>query len=357
MVIQHKCPGCGADLLFHPETGLLQCDSCGYTEEIKAEAKSSDDSTTGSYEDFISSTSQNTYQQDDAAQYQCKNCGAVLITTSDTSATTCSFCDAPMILGDRLSGSLAPSKVAPFSITKQQAQEAFKKWCGKGLLLPNDFKKANRIKEITGMYVPFWLFDLNSDSSINAECTKVKHKTEGDYDITETSYYQVFRHADLRFEKIPVDASEKMDDDMMDKLEPFNYDDLHDFNTPYLAGYLAEKYNYTDKDLYPRIMERCEDYSVDYLKSTIEGYSSVMIEDKNIQVKPTAAEYTLLPIWMFCYDYEHSDRNFYMNGQTGKIVGKPPISTSKAIGFGALFSLISFVVIKVIIFLLGGVWF
>lgn len=358
MVIQHKCPGCGSDMIFHAETGQLLCESCGHSENIdEMENLSNDAPDSGSYDDFVKETSSQTFGDDSAVQYQCKNCGAVLITNEDTTATTCSFCDSPMILGDRLKGALAPSKVAPFSITKEEATAAFKKWCGKGLLLPNDFKKADHIKEITGIYVPFWLFDMHSRGDVHAECTKVHSYTEGDYNVTETEYYNVYRDAELYFNKIPVDASEKMNDEMMDKLEPFDYSNLHDFNTPYLSGYLAEKYDYTDKDLYPRIAERTNDYTLDYLESTMLGYDSRHILSKDIHVKPLDAKYTLLPIWMFCYDYQNAEHNFMMNGQTGKIVGKPPISPSKFFVFWGLFSFIAFILIKIIMFIIGGVWF
>ena len=355
MVIQHKCPGCGSDLIFKPETGMLVCESCGHQENI--DEMPSTNEGVASYDDFQSQTSSQTYGDDSATQYQCKNCGAILITNEDTTATTCSFCDSPMIIGDRLKGELAPSKVIPFTISKEQAEEAFRKWCKKGLLLPNSFKKANRIKSVSGMYVPFWLFDLKTNGEVHAECTKVKHRTEGDYDVTETSYYNVYRNAELYFNKIPVDASIKMDDSMMDKLEPFDYKDLHDFNTPYLSGYLAEKYDQTDKDLYPRIEKRANSYTMDYIRNTMSNYSSVKLETQHLQAQPLDAKYTLLPIWMFCYDHEYCEHNFYMNGQTGKIVGKPPISTGKIVGYSVLFTLITFIIIKVIMFMLGGVWF
>ncbi len=113
------------------------------------------------------------------------------------------------------------------------------------------FMTADRIKSITGMYVPFWLFDLNSKVQVNAVCTKVRTYTQGDYIYTETKYYDAFRDINLDYLKIPVDASEKMNDELMDKLEPYPYDQLKEFKTPYLAGYLAEKYNYTDEELLP----------------------------------------------------------------------------------------------------------
>lgn len=357
MVLQYKCPNCGADMSFHPETGLLHCDSCGRDENIE-NMKNSDipQQDLDSYKSFKEQTIQNTYEDNSTAQYQCKNCGAILITDNDTSATICSFCDAPMILGDRLTGTLAPSKVVPFSITKEQAESAFKKWCGKGLLLPNSFKKANRIKSITGMYIPFWLYDINGRGDVYAECTTVHTHREGDYEVTKTDYFDVYRNVDLYYNKIPVDASEKMDDTMMDKLEPYDYSNLHDFKTPYLSGYLAEKYNYTDKDLLPRVKERAADYMMDYVNTTMNHYSTRNIREKNFSITPTDVHYTLLPVWMFCYDYEHSEHNFYMNGQTGKIVGKPPISPKKACLWYTGIFIVIFLIIKILAYLIGGVW-
>lgn len=359
MVIQHKCPSCGADMKFDTASGLLHCESCGYEENIKQmenQAEASENASAGSYDEFLAKTSRNTYSDNSAIQYQCKNCGAVLITDELTTATTCSFCDAPMILGDRLRGELAPSKVIPFKISKEEAEKAFKKWCGKSILLPRDFKKANRLKSITGIYVPFWLFTMHTRGEVNAECTKVRHYSKGDYDITETKYFDVYRDVDLHFDKIPVDASIKMDDKMMDKLEPFNYNELYDFNTPYLAGYLAEKYDYTDRDLYPRIEKRTENYTLDFVRQTMIGYDGKIILNQNIQMKPEDAIYALLPIWMFCYDYQHAEHNFVMNGQTGKIIGKPPISKKNCAAIFVAIAIISFFLIKLIAYMIGGVW-
>ncbi|MGW8264155.1 TFIIB-type zinc ribbon-containing protein, partial [Bacillus sp. LR--39] len=187
------------------------------------------------------------FSDDEAKEYQCENCGAVLITEAETTATTCSFCGGAAILADRLSGHLAPAKVIPFTISKQEAEQAFRKWCKKGLLTPRGFMSADRIKSITGMYIPFWMFDLNSEVQVRANCTRVHQYEEGDYICTETEHFEAFRDINLDYLKIPVDASEKMKDELMDKLEPYSYEELKDFQTAYLAGYIAEKYNYTDE--------------------------------------------------------------------------------------------------------------
>ena len=109
MVIQYKCPGCGADMVFNSKTGRLHCDSCGHDEEI--ENYNAED-----FQEFEEHFHSSTFEGDEANQYQCNNCGAVLLTDKETPATTCSFCGSPAIFGDRRSGALAPSKVIPVSI-------------------------------------------------------------------------------------------------------------------------------------------------------------------------------------------------------------------------------------------------
>jgi DNA-directed RNA polymerase subunit RPC12/RpoP len=364
-------------MAFDSATGMLRCASCGRTENIEkmTGANHTPEEGTVSYEadeDDIQAAKQSfdsdyedasdsdeparhaTFAENEAVQYHCKNCGAVLITDAQTTATTCSFCGAGVVIGDRLTGSLAPAKVIPFTISKEQAQEAFKKWCRKGLLTPKDFMRADRIKNITGLYVPFWLYDLNGRGEAEATCTRVRTYTLGEWIYTETKYYNVYRKVDLNYLKIPCDASQKMDDRMMDKLEPFQYGNLKDFQMPYLAGYIAEKYDFDDTHLLPRIKDRVIPYVDNYIRSTISGYNTVSFMRKDINIRQKNAYYTLLPVWMLCYDYRQAEHTFSMNGQTGKIVGKPPISKGKVAAWFTGISVGSFILMRLLTFIFGG---
>lgn len=377
MVIHYKCPNCGSDMAYDSKSGMLRCDSCGRTDNIEkmAGGKETPKDAKVSYEmdeediaaanasfekdyedptDADEPTSHATFHGDEATEYHCNNCGAVLITEAQTTATTCSFCGAGVVLGDRLSGTLAPSKVIPFTISKEQAQEAFRKWCRKGLLTPKDFRVADRIKNITGLYVPFWLYDLNGRGEAEATCTRVRTYTRGDWIYTETKYYHVYRKVDLNYLRVPCDASKKMDDTMMDKIEPYQYNNLKDFNMPYLAGYIAEKYDYDDAALLPRVKDRVRSYVDQYIRSTIIGYTTVSIHRKDINIRQKRADYTLLPVWMVCYDYRQAEHNFAMNGQTGKIVGKPPISAGKVASWFFGISGGTFLLLRLITLLSGG---
>ena len=364
-------------MAFDSDSGTLHCSSCGRSDRIEDMAGEADSSSQGEvsydmdeedlksssqafehdYEDLTGEdepTEYSTFQDNEASQYQCQNCGATLITDLQTTATTCSFCGAGVVLGDRLSGSLAPAKVVPFSISKKQAQDAFRKWCKKGLLTPKDFMTADRIKNITGMYIPFWLYDMNGQGEATATCTKVHTYTRGDWIYTKTKYYNVYRKVDLNYLKVPCDASKKMDDKMMDKLEPYQYNDLKTFNMPYLAGYIAEKYDYDDKELLPRVKKRVDSYVDSYIRSTMSEYTTVKYNHKRVNVRQKQAYYTLLPIWMVCYDYKQETYTFAMNGQTGKVVGRPPLSRGKIAAWFAGISSVSFIILKLLAPYIGG---
>ena len=327
-------------MVFDSNSGMLSCHSCGRQDDI---------------EDFPKEFINKVFSPDETHEYNCRNCGAVLVTDGDTVATKCSFCGAGVVLSDRVAGELAPTKVIPFTISKEEAMDAFRKWCKNGLLTPKGFVTADRIKSITGMYVPFWLYNMNSQVQVNATATTRRTYTRGDYIYTETKYYDVYRNVDINYIKVPADASEKMNDELMDKLEPYDYSQLKDFNTPYLAGYIAEKYNYDSKELLPRITERINRYADSYVNSTISGYSTVKYTHKNMDTKDKHAYYTLLPVWMVVYDYQQSEHTFAMNGQTGKIVGKPPLSIGKIACWFAGISLASFTALKIMTLIMGGV--
>ncbi len=386
MVVQYKCSNCGADMAFDTESEMLHCSSCGNYQAIDSkrpnEATGSpnydgqEESNTFNgnlHDETLDEAGKNTVESyndtqdddfiightkifdEDANEYQCNNCGAVLITDKDTTSTKCSFCNAPMILSDRLSGNLAPAKVIPFTINKTEATEAFRAWCRGGLLTPKGFMSADRIKSITGLYVPYWLYDLNGIGEANATCTRTRNYTRGDYIYTETNYFNVYRKVDLNYLKIPADASAKLDDALMDKLEPFDYNSLRSFDLPYLAGYVAEKYNYNSEELFPRIRDRVSSYVDQYINSTISGYTTTTYNFKNINVRNKRADYVLFPVWMVSYDYKEKNYIFAMNGQTGKVVGKPPLSKGKIIAWFTGITTGSFVVLSLLSLIIGDI--
>lgn len=251
------------------------------------------------------------------------------MTEPNTAATFCTFCGSPTIIPAKLSGIYRPAQVIPFKISKDQAQEAFLQWCKKGRFTPKDFAAPQELEKITGLYVPFWLFDCTVDGGMTANATRVRTWYMGNYRYTNTKHYAVRRRAVMQYDRVPADGSINMDDQVMDMLEPYNYGELEAFQMPYLAGFQAEKYDKSSKDVYPRVRERIDKYTLEKLRQTIVGYTAVTNTRFRNTYRGNNAVYTLLPVWIHRYRYEGKVYQFAMNGQTGKIVGKPPVAKSK----------------------------
>ncbi len=210
-------------------------------------------------------------------------------------------------------------------------------WSKKGLLTPSALRSQATIEKITGIYVPFWLYDYNAEIQISAKCTRSRSERRGDYRYVHTDHFMVERDIETEYLKIPVDASEKMPDDVMDKLEPFSYNELTGFEMAFLSGYYAEKYNYDSNQMAPRAENRVRQYVYQAAMNTINGYGSVTVVNRHTMLGRRRVKYALLPVWILNYKYKNKDYMFAMNGQTGKIVADRPISTGKMAGwFGGI---------------------
>ena len=348
MPVIYKCPGCGAAMEFDSTTQKMGCPSCGMQIDVKEyERMYNNDAFGASQAGQTEKTN-----TEDMKIYHCSSCGAELVADQYTSATFCSFCGNPTLVEDRLRGDFQPSTIIPFKIDKNRAVEIYKGWCKKGPLTPRELSRSSTIEKISGIYVPYWLYDYSAGTSMHANANRVRTTRKGDTEYTYTDHFQVFRDVSAEFERIPADASEKMPDDAMDMLEPYDYGEITQFASGYLSGYLSERYNYTADEIQSRATNRANRYITDIARSTITGYSSVSVLSNNIRMNPTGSEYSLFPVWILNYRFKNKNFRFMLNGQTGKIVADRPISKGKAFAYGA-----GIFVITLIITMIGGLLF
>jgi DNA-directed RNA polymerase subunit RPC12/RpoP len=334
-VIVYKCINCGGPLAFKAETQNWTCDYClsEFTETDVRDFISNEQSqseATMSEESLQQKQEQDDEFTEKATGYSCQSCGAEIVTDDTTAATFCYFCHNPTIIPRRLEGEFRPEKVIPFKFNREKATEIFIKWCKEKPLLSKAFISSSQLEKLSGIYVPFWLFDSDTVGDVSGEATKVRTYTRGDTRYTETKYFRVVREGTATFKAVPADGSKKMDDTLMEILEPYDYSELTDFSMSYLSGYLAEKYDMDQNDVYGRVSKIIRNNVSTLLEDTIQGYSSVSIRNANVHLKNVAAAYVLLPVWMLTYQFKGKTYIFAMNGQTGKISGRLPISIGRA---------------------------
>ena len=180
-----------------------------------------------------------------------------------------------------------------------------------------------------GYYVPYWFYDYDTSCFFQGEGTKIRVWRSGDKEYTETSVYAINRSMDIRFEKIPADASEKMPDDVMDLMAPFQYDQMVEFEPKFMSGFHGEKYNMTADVTEMRARSLMKADAEKLLRESYAGYNAVKTIQQDVRVKDSRTMYGLLPVWKYIYRYKEQDYPFYVNGQTGKIVGTAPFSNGR----------------------------
>ena len=355
----YQCPNCKAPLHFDPSIQKLKCDSCGseFTieqitaafEEKNKEAVSIDDAKAQ-----VKASSTLQWSEEEAKHlraYNCPSCGAQLVTDETTAATSCPYCGNPTVVPAQFAGSLKPDYLIPFHYEKQQAVDALKGFYKGKPFLPSKFSAQNHIEEIKGLYVPFWLYDGTASGNLQYHATRVSSFSRGDDLITVTEHYQVGRQGNVTFDKIPADASSTMPDKLMDSIEPFDYNDLKQFELSYLPGFLANRYDVDSESDAGRADTRMKNTTVEALRSTIVGYASLMPQAENVAVEPGMVHYAFLPVWLLSTKYNGKNYLFAMNGQTGKMVSDdPPVAWGK---FFLTFIIIAVVVGAAAWFLIG----
>ncbi len=264
-------------------------------------------------------------ETDNLKIYICKSCGGEIVGDETTAATSCPYCGNPVVMMGQFAGALKPDYVIPFKLDKKAAVEALKKHCTGKRLLPKVFKDQNHIEEVKGIYVPFWLFGADAEANIRYRATKVRMWSDSKYDYTESSYFSVLRGGDLGFERVPVDGSSKMDDTLMESIEPYDFSEAVDFQTAYLSGFFADKYDVNSEQSIVRANDRIKRSTEQAFASTVHGYSTVRPEYSDISLKNGVAKYALYPVWLLTTSWNGGKYTFAMNGQTGKLVGDLPL--------------------------------
>lgn len=349
---EYKCPCCGGAISFDTSIQKLKCPYCDTEFEV---------STLADYDKELSSDKKDSmdWGDDTTVQWQegdeeglrvyvCKSCGGEIIGDENTAAMSCPYCDNPIVVMGSVKGQLKPDYIIPFKLDKKAAMAKYKEHLQGKKLLPKAFKTNNHIEEIKGMYVPYWVFDSDADAHIRYRGEKVRTWSDAKNNYTETSHYAISRSGSISFEHVPADGSAKLDDTLMESLEPFDFKDAVPFQTAYFAGYVADKYDVSKEQVLSRVNERMKRSTEDEFRSTVNGFTNVIPENTSISLVQGKANYVMYPAWIMTTKWNGQNYIFAMNGQTGKFVGDLPsdksITTKIFIKTTVIVTLIAFLV-------------
>ena len=363
MAKKYSCKNCGAELYFDPKSGRLHCDYCGseydpsdydFTpeEEKRGDAaiQQESDAETGeaSAPAEGESATDDSVSTDDLVVYRCPNCGAEVITSKKTVATTCVYCNRAITLTGNVSGTFRPDALLPFVKERKEVEGAYRDLCRRSFLTPRLFTSENQIKKIKGMYIPYWLYTFDGEADARIRAERVRVHMSGDDEVTETSRYLVHEKGSGHFQRIPADAMKEIDNEMMDSIEPFDFSRLVPFNPAYLAGFYAQQWDESSSANEPRAKARAKTALTEELMSHVGPFTTTMTESENYEWKNQSIEQVMIPVWMMYTEYRGKPYVFGMNGQTGKMMGTIPTDPGRLAEVGAA----AFVIVQLILMLI-----
>jgi DNA-directed RNA polymerase subunit RPC12/RpoP len=342
----HKfpCEQCGADARFDPGKDQLVCDHCGHTQLIDEDGPWSNPMQELDFEAAISANLPDA-DFEELRVVDCTNCAAKIELGADEHAGECPFCASPVVTDTGVHRHIKPKGLLPFVLAEEEARAAMGKWLGKLWFAPNGLDEfARKGRRIQGVYVPFWTYDAQTQSSYSGERGTVYYVTRTVKRNGKTTQVRQaktrWRHASGRvsrfFDDVLVLASKSLPRSDVDNLAPWDLSGLEPYKPEYLAGYRAEAYSVELDDGYEIARERMNRVILRDVKFDIGG-DKQRVHSVNTKISNVTFKHVLLPVWMAAYKFRGETFRVVINGTNGQVSGQRPWSVWKiamAVTFG-----------------------
>lgn len=353
------CANCGAQLRYAPGQTSLTCEYCGHVQEIpqdaprrRARALQELDLSRGLQDDLA--------ERDmvEVRTTSCPNCGAKVEVTGATHATECPFCATPVVLDTGTERHIKPQALVPFVLTESEARQAMIRWMGSLWFAPGTLLEyARKGRALTGVYVPFWTFDADTNSRYTGERGEYYYETrtvsvrvngrmeQRQERVRHTRWYSASGRVSRDFDDVLVMASRSLPARLGNELTPWDLGALTTYTPEYLAGFQAEGYTVGLSDGWREAQERMSSVILQDVRRDIGG-DEQRVHNVDTDWSEQTFKHVLLPVWMAAYKYNGKSYRFLVNGQTGEVQGERPWSVWKiafavllaaALAFGAVY--------------------
>ncbi|XDA99358.1 TFIIB-type zinc finger domain-containing protein [Sulfitobacter sp. LCG007] len=340
------CETCGADMRFDPASGMMLCDHCGNTTELR-EAREIHPIAELDFRAAIRQSLPDA-EFEVTRVTQCPNCGAQVEVDDHIHATECPFCATPVVTDTGTHRHIKPRGVLPFVLSEEAARQSMSDWLGQLWFAPGKLKAyARKGRRMQGIYVPYWTFDADTRSAYRGERGTVYYETVTVIRDGKRVQQQVprvrWRPASGRvarfFDDVLVLASKSLPKSFTDALQPWDLSALEPYAPEFLAGFRAEGYAVPLEDGFTEAREIMDRVIARDVRFDIGG-DRQRIHDISTDIGAITFKHVLLPVWLAAYRFRGKTYRFVVNGQTGKVQGERPYSAIK-IAFAVIIALIA----------------
>jgi DNA-directed RNA polymerase subunit RPC12/RpoP len=280
----------------------------------------------------------------DQVEISCQACGSTLLLDSHLRTTVCPYCASPSVIERPPSPNRpAPSFVVGFVVDHDRAAAAVRDWISSASIFArSDFKQA--APEVTrGVYLPAYLYGAVANSSYSArigeDYTETETYTTTDSKgntvtrtrtVTKTEYRSLNGEHSTYIVDVVVTASAGVTNDALEAVEPFDLRALRRYEPSFISGWLAEDPSRSKDDCFQLSHDESVAKVEQLLHEFMPGDSHTSLQFQT-NLSNEVIDLVLLPVWSFAVRYAE-DRppvQILVNGQTGRVGGKVPISTIK----------------------------
>lgn len=319
-----RCANCGGKTVYKPELQKLQCEYCLSVFDVPKDEKITEQP----IEDLL--TKAKVWSGTDVVR--CESCGAKEIVKKGQISKICSFCGSSNVVKTEEIVGMKPQGVCPFEKSDADAEACAKKWAKKRWFAPRAFKKNVKTEKIHGIYSPVFTFDCKTDTTYHGTLAKVEteiyHRNGKMQTRSKTRTFGINGTHSKFFDDLIVQASQNIPETIMRGLEPFPTNNATKYNQSFLSGYPANTYSKDGVQTW----KDCKNVMSMRIRNEIlrrYDYTTVISFSSDTNYSETKFKYILLPIYIGHFEYRKKLYNFYINGVTGKVVGKTPKSPWK----------------------------
>lgn len=347
--VQHRaetfsCPGCGGRPLWDPESGRLKCPFCGTMSDVAQDHTAPDEYDIGAAPDSVPAA-----WGEEKRVVRCQGCGAQTILGPAETATACAFCGSPHVLEDQSEAGIAPESVLPFRVSEKAAVSAFRSWLKGKLFAPGKAKKLAQLGKITGVYLPHWTYDSDTASAYTG---KAGHYYYVDVPVTverngkrvtemrrerRTRWEPASGHVEHHFNDIVIPGSQRLEEALLETVQPYDLDALCRYQAGFLSGFQAEKPSVDVRAGWDGAQKRI-DAAMQQL-----AYQDILAHADDAQVDGLSSRHsnvryklTLLPVYLSSFLYKGKPYHVLVNGQNGRCGGQAPVSALRVLAAIAL---------------------
>lgn len=334
----NRCPNCGGLINFDISTGQLKCESCDSLfdpESFESKTGAEENAENAAYSMSI---------------FTCPNCGGSVASNELEAVEYCLYCGSFVTLESQVEKVQRPNYILPFSKSKEECKKYYSRMIARKLYAPKEFRDATFLNGFKGIYIPYWTYNFQFGPDISL--TGVEETRHGDY--IHKQHYNIDCKADGRLDGVSFDASSSFDDDISNRIIPFDSKKLVPFKSPYMFGFFADTAD-IDVSVYKEdAAEIARDEIWDKISKDSEvtpGHPERPSEknfDSTFKLR-SSAYLSMLPVWFLTW--RKKDRVAYsvMNGDNGEIYSEVPVDFKRYLLFSLLFAVPVFLLLNLYI--------